>query len=73
MLTVEQMRRELVEICDRNGGGLDARRCKNCAIRLSCWDTDGHMPRNMPPEAIRRLYSAYIAKTVERGGNKYDS
>lgn len=63
-MTVEEKRKELIDICTGN------RKCRDCVLRIACISVnDGLAPRSMPDEDIKRLYTEYVKlkgdKTME--------
>lgn len=53
-MTVEEKRKELIDICAGN------RKCRECVLRIACISVNNDLaPRSMPDEDIKRLYTEY--------------
>lgn len=53
-MTVEEKRKELIDICAGN------RKCRECVLRIACISVNDDLaPRSMPDEDIKRLYTEY--------------
>ena len=55
MKTIEEMRNELIEICD---SVLPSKCGKACPVFFPCYAFSVHIPENMTEEEIKQVYEA---------------
>lgn len=67
-LTVEEKRKELIDICVGN------RRCRDCVLRIACISVNDDLaPRSMPDKDIERLYTEYGKLKGEPTMNEHET